>query len=188
MRLSRKDDARTTQFQPNKLIYGWNREKEQRPAHSEFRAEFDALYQKLEKFAESRGMGRPVANLWEMTYVNKIAPGKLWQQPSDWHRVLPGIFPTGGPQVTGHEWSTFSGTWYFVIPPQNGRVKVQVQKVVANQTKELALLVVITARGEIGDPGVSDWSSGLDLGHESAIRVFYDLSSPEAREEWGVRL
>ena len=88
--------------------------------------------------------------------------------------------PPNGPQVTGHEWSTFNGTWFFVIPPQMGRVRVRVQKVVELKTDEIALLLVITTRGEIGDQGVSDWSSGLELGHRSAVRVFFDIASPEA--------
>lgn len=187
MRLSKDDFTRTVQFQPNKLTYGWSREKGPRPSYSEVRTQFDSLYEKLERFALEWNLGEPVANLWEVTYVNKILPGDLWTSPADWHRVLPGIFPVGGPQVPGHDWSTFNGTWFFVIPPQMGRVRVRVQKVVETKTDEIVLLLVITARGEIGGVGAADWHSGLDLGHRTVVRVFYDLSSPEARNEWGLQ-
>jgi uncharacterized protein (TIGR04255 family) len=185
MRLSSKD-GRTVQFQPNKLIYGWYR-TEGRPSFDEVRGQFDKLFADLERYVVKWDLGILTPNLWEVTYVNKILPGKLWQTPSDWHKVLPGIFPPGGPTVGDMDWSTFNGTWFFVIPPERGRVRMRVQKVVANQTDEILLLLVITARGEIGEPGVADWSTGLNLGHQSAARVFHDVASPKAREEWGVR-
>jgi uncharacterized protein (TIGR04255 family) len=187
MRVANEDNTRTVQFQANKLIYGWNREKGPRPSYSEVKVEFDALFGRLQGFAAKWALGKPEVNFWELTYVNKILPGNLWQTPSDWHRVLPGIFPPGGPSVDGHEWATFNGTWFFVIPPEIGRVRVRVQKALANQTGEIVLLLVIAARGETGPPGVADWSVGVELGHRSATRVFYDLASPEARKVWGLK-
>lgn len=190
MRLSRTDNTRVVQFQANKLTYGWNREKGPRPSYSEVKVEFGELFDRLVAFATKWDMGNVAVNFWELTYANKILPGNLWEKPADWHRVLPGIFPEEGPHVTGYEWSTFNGTWFFDIPPQMGRVRVRVQKAVANQTEEIVLLLVITARGEMGadgSPGATEWPSGLELGHQSAVRVFHDIASPEARQEWGVR-
>ena len=187
MRLSSKDDTRTIQFQANKLIGGWNRETLPKITYAEAKTEYDKRFLQLETFAAKHDLGKPVANLWELTYVNKILPGVLWQKPADWHRVLPGIFPVGGPQVTGHEWATFNGSWLFVIPPQMGRIRVRVQKAVENATADVVLLLVITARCEIGESGAADWSSGIQLGHRSILKVFHDLASPEARQAWGYK-
>lgn len=188
MRLSSQDKTRTVQFQPNKLVYGWTREDGQRPSYSEVKEQFSRVFNGLADFSEGWNLGKPRANLWEVTYVNQILPGKLWERPSDWNRVLPQLFPAGGPKAHEHEWTSFNGEWYFIIPPQMGRVRVRVQKAVANQTDAIVLLLVVTARGEIGaEGGAPDWSSGIDIGHRSAVRVFHDLASPEAREEWGLR-
>lgn len=188
MRLSNMDDTEWVLFQANKIIYGWKRDEKVQPTYSQIKSQFAKLFEKLERFAEKYGLSRPSSELWEISYVNKIVPGSLWQSPSDWHRVLPGIFPPGGPSVPGFEWATFNGTWFFEIPPQRGRVMVKAQKAVANQTGEILLLMVITARGEIGGAGAPDWSTGLDLGHQAAGEVFCGLSSSEAQKEWGVRL
>ena len=187
MRLSSRDDGQTVHFQANKLICSWNREENPQFTYSAADAQYDKLFGRLKAFTKNHGLGEPVPNLWELTYVNKILPGKLWQRPADWHRVLPGIFPVGGPQVNDHEWATFNGTWMLVIPPQLGRVRIRIQKAVENATDEVVLLLVITARGEIGDPGASDWSSGIRTGHRSAVRAFYDVASPEARQDWGLK-
>ncbi|HYH68667.1 MAG TPA: TIGR04255 family protein, partial [Urbifossiella sp.] len=186
MRLSSADNTRTVQFQPNRLLYGWTRESGQPPSFAEVKHQFSRLYDGLALFAAGCNLGKPQANLWEVTYVNQIPPGKLWKNPSDWHRVFPHLFVEGGPSVAGHEWATFNGEWYFVIPPQLGRVRVRVQKSV-NPADEVVLLLVVTARGEIGSDGASDWQTGAEIGHRSAVRVFYDLASPEARDEWGAR-
>jgi uncharacterized protein (TIGR04255 family) len=187
MRLANKTAPEMVQFQANKLVYGWTRDKSPRPSYSGVKVKCERLFERLAAFAEKWNLSKPEPDLWELTYVNKILPGKLWQTPGEWHKVLPGIFPPNGPQVTEHEWSTFSGTWYFVIPPQMGRVTVRVQKVVELKTDAIALLVVITSRGAIGSQGVPDWLTGVELGHHSAVRLFFDLASPEAREEWGYK-
>jgi len=187
VRVASRDGSRKILFQPNKLTIGWNREKEACIPFAEVKTHFDDVFEKFEAFAAEWKLGTPVVNLWEIAYVNKIPAGELWSTPSDWHRVLPGLFTPNGPQILGHEWGTFNGTWYFEIPPERGRVRVQVQKAVANQTDELVMLLVITARGEIGGSGVQDWSTGLNLGHQSALRAFYDLASPEAKQKWGIR-
>ena len=187
MNLTNKDNSRSVQFQTNKLVYSWIRRNASHPSYHEVRSEFDKLFSRLKDFAAKWGMGDIAVNLWKLSYVNTIRPGKLWENPADWNRVLPGIFPSGGPRIIGHDWSTFDGSWFFEMPRQVGRVKVRVQKAVANQTEEVLLLLVITARGEIGQTGASDWSSGLELGHQSAVRVFHDIASPEARKEWGMQ-
>ena len=137
------------------------------------------------RFAEAHELPALKPNLWEVTYTNVVPSGKLWQTPSDWHNVLPSLFVPGGPTPTGHPFATFNGEWLFEIPERRGRVRVRVQKSVANPTKEVVLLLIVTARGEIGGTGVPDWASGLILGHESAVRVFSGLVSPLAKKEWG---
>jgi len=187
MQLTNTKQTRTVEFQPNRLRYGWGREDGRRPSYSEVKNEFAKLVGKLEEFAAKWELGKWQPNFWEVVYTNLIPPGVLWQTPADWHKVLPTIFPPGGPVVRDHLWSSFSGDWYFDITPQCGRVKVKVQKVVANQTGDISLLLEVAARGSLGSPGASTWAEGVEIGHRSAVRVFYDIASPDARQQWGVQ-
>ena len=186
MRLVSKDRNRTIQLQPNKLTFGWKRYQEDRPKYEDIKTQFDVLFSKLSEFATRWNLGDVDADLWEVTYVNQIPQGLLWSKVTDWHGIFPGVFTLGGPQVAGFEWTTFNGSWFFEIPVQQGRVMVQMQKAV-NPDKDLVLLLKVTARGELGGTGATNWSDGFDLGHQSAIRVFHDLSSPEARAKWGMQ-
>jgi len=185
MRLTREDGSQSVQFQPNRLVYGWKRNKHGCLPFGEVQRQFGETFGRLESFADQWRLGTPVPSLWEITYTNVIHKGRLWDTPADWHRILPGIFPPTLPSAEGHEWATFTGNWIFDIVPERGRVEVQVQKSVPNQSGDIVLLLIITARGEIGEKGSPDWHSGLSLGHQSAVRVFHDLTSRDAHEEWG---
>lgn len=187
MNLTRRDKLRSIQLQADRLTYGWNREGGERPSYSTVKTEFETLVGRFEAFAGARIQRSLVANLWHLTYVNAIRPGDLWRTPSDWHKVLPGIFPEDGPRSGKFPWTTFNGTWYFEIPPELGRVRVQVQKAVRDKSEEVFLLMVLRAQGEIGPGRVDSWSAGLDVGHEAVISLFETLSSEAAKREWRMR-
>jgi uncharacterized protein (TIGR04255 family) len=184
MRLQHEDGVRSVQFQPNKLFFFWDRRKGPGPGHQAAREEFSSILNRVARFTEAHGLPPLKPNLWEVTYTNVIPQGTLWETPADWHKVLPSLFVPGGPAPSGYPWATFSGDWLFEIPDRRGRVKVRAQKSVANPGKGIVLLLIVTARGEIGGTGVSDWPSGLVLGHKSAVSVFCDLTSSEAKKLW----
>jgi hypothetical protein len=186
MRLAHKSRPQLVQFQPNKLLRSWGGE-DARLRFADAKADFGNLWERLRNFSTSWKLGNAQANLWEIGYVCPVPPGKLWHTPTDWSQVFPGLFPAGGANAVDHRWTTFTGEWYFEIPGQKGRVQVNVEKAVANQSQEIVLLMRLTARGEISDSGAADWSAGLDIGARSITRIFYDLASPEARKEWEER-
>ena len=187
MTLQHSDGIRSVQFQPNKLYFLWDRRKGPGPGHEAARQEFAAILDKMPRFAEAHKLPSFQPNLWEVTYTSVIPPGPLWQTPADWHNVLPFLFVPGGPAPSGHPWATFTGEWLFEIPDRRGRVRVKAQKSVANPGKEIVLLLIVKARGEIGGTGAADCLEGLALGRQAAVRVFCDLASPAAKKEWGVR-
>lgn len=182
-----QDERRTVHFQPDRLAYSIVRQGSPRPSYTDLRGDFDPLFARFLKFAGRYGLGDVRPDLWEIAYTNAIPMGTLWQTPADWHRVFPGLFKPDPPRVAGLDWATFEGEWYFTMPDQAGRVRLKALKAVANATGQVVLLVYIKARGSLDDGSGRTWAEGLDLGHRSAVRVFYDLSSPEALAEWGCR-
>jgi hypothetical protein len=181
------DERSTVHFQPDRLTYSYSRQGSPRPSFTDLRSWFDPLMARWVDFARKEGLGEVVPDLWEVSYTNVVPQGDLWQNPSDWHKVFPKLFPAGGIDVAGHEWSTFDGEWYFNIPDNAGRVRVKARKAVNPQKDNLVLLLGVRARGPLG-PGIKwSWSEALNLGHRSAVRVFYDLASDNAKAAWGYR-
>ena len=179
--------GRVVSFQPDKLKLSWVRKDDQEPRYSEMRDQLVRVFGALQAFADRYSLGTPKANLWEISYVNAIPSGELWTTLADWSKVLPGLFPTEGPKVPNHPWSTYVGEWYLEMPNQTGRVRARAQKVIANPAETTALLLVISARGELPDDVAENWQARLDLGHESAATVFRSLASPTALTHWGLR-
>ena len=179
--------GRVVSFQPNKLQLSWVRQEGQEPRYVEMREQLTRMFESLRAFAGRYSLGNPVANLWEISYINAIPAGELWTTPADWRKVLPGLFPTEGPQVPGHLWGTYTGEWYLEMPHQLGRVRARAQKVISNPSETTALLLVVSARGELSDEAGENWAARLDLGHDSATIAFRSLASPVALSHWGLR-
>lgn len=185
MKLKHKDTTRTIQIQPDKLYYSWGRTAADAQNYQIARLEFDGLFEEFQSFAEDNFTGAAQPNLWEIRYINQVPAGELWSCPSDWHRVLPKLFPVVLPGADGIEFATYDGMWYFEIEPKRGRISVRVAKMIVNQTPEPVLFIMLTARGQTD--GSCDWKAGLDLGHESCIKLFDEIISEEARLSWRER-
>lgn len=184
MVLSSINSDQLFQFQPDQATMTFRRQADDCPTYEQVRESFGAVMNGVAKFVAKYDLGELVPDLWGLTYVNAIPMGELWKTVADWHKIFPTLFPPSPPNHGGCEWSSFDGEWHLVIPSTIGRVHVKVMKSVANHTKEVVLLMVLAVRGEIGDGGAMNWESGLNLAHDTAVRVFYELSSPSARAYW----
>lgn len=188
MKVRTEGKARTVQMQPDKLYLSWNRlNNRQAPRFAGVSAEFLLLYDRLAEFAANASLGPIRPNLWEVHYVNQIPLGQLWNDPRDWHRVFPTLFPSIDPSVAGLRFATYSGEWHFEIEPKKGRVHVHVAKMVMNQSTTPTLYFSLLARGKIGPQGLPDLQAGLNAGHSACIRLFLELSSSDAKTHWGLQ-
>ena len=186
-RFVRAEGGRVVSFQPNKLQLSWVRQEGQDPRYAEMRDQMAQLFASLRRFAERYSLSIPIPNFWGISYLNAVPAGDLWTTPADWHKVMPGLFPTEGPKVVDHAWGTFAGEWFFDMPGRVGRVRVKAQKVVANPGETIALLLKVSARGELSEDMAEEWVTRLGLGHDSASIVFRGLASPDALAHWGIR-
>lgn len=185
MKMRNPANKRTLQLQPDKLYYGWNRQGDEPFSYAEAKADFTELVQRFANFATDSGLGSLEPNLWEVAYVNHIPSGPLWTEPTDWHKVFPKFFPAASPEARGLRFASYDGHWHFEIEPCLGRVHAQVAKVVMNQGTQASLMLKLTGRGAIGGGGAVDWSTGLDLGHQSCFDLFCAAISDDAKREWG---
>ena len=171
------------------LIYNWlGHHGVDYPRYSVVRAEFDSVLESFLDFVDRESIGPVRMNQWEVTYVNHCPIGSGWEQLPDWEKILrlPPLRPdsSGGLVLDG-----FGAQWSFEIAPRRGRVHVQVQRgQSAAQTLPGAdvLVMSLTARGAIDvNDQIRSLGNGLDLGHETIVRLFTDMTTDYAHGLWG---
>ena len=180
-------DDRVIQIQNTRFIYNWRKRATDYPRFEVTFPEFVSAFGKFQGFIRDAGLGPLSINQWEVSYVNHIPRGDLWESPSDWNRVLPTLFPRG-PSSEYVSFESCSGEWHHVIQPKRGRLHVAVQHGKPRVGNDEVLILQLTARGPV-DTEKSGWDleAGLRLGHEVIVRTFFQLMSLEAQDYWGRR-
>ena len=175
---------RMVQIQNGRLDYNWlgggtyERYKSVRPG-------FDKMLQSFREFIAGGGLGVIQPNQWEITYVNHILKGTVWNEPCDWASLL---VKAPGPSLDSQDLKMggLGGQWHFEIVPQRGRLHVQLQHGrIGSENGDEALVLKLTARGPIGgEGGVENLDQGLNLGHDIIVTSFRDMTSKDAHEYW----
>jgi uncharacterized protein (TIGR04255 family) len=184
VQISYGNDGRMIQVQPTRFHYNWNRVGGEYPRYRRVREEFDRYFAAFCGFVADAKLGEVVPNQWELTYIDRIPRGPLWDTAADWHEVLPGLFSARA-SASGVRLESFGGEWHFEIPPRRGRLHVSVQLARVGDDPTPVLLLQSTARGPIGKEGVASLGEGLELGHRAALDTFVEITSDKAHKAWG---
>lgn len=191
LQIKNRSGTRMLQVQNGRFLLNWlgHAGLEEYPRYSRIRPEFDDLYARFEQVLSAGDTGPLVPNQWEVTYVNHLRRGTVWQTPADWHRLLPSLLGAGT-AADGVALEGIGGHWRFEIQPRRGRLHFEVQHGrLGGPAGEEALVLTLTARGPI--PSVSDGSrrigDGLDIGREAIVQSFAGIASSDARKHWGER-
>jgi uncharacterized protein (TIGR04255 family) len=177
------------QVQNGRLHFNWlGQTGGQYPRYKSVRNGFLWALQRFIEFATQEKVGDFRPNQWEVTYLNHILKGTVWNTPNDWGFFQPlGAIPTVERLVQGE---SFSGNWGFVIPEQRGRLHVQWQHGQTSEPEEQEVVVLtLTARGPIAESGDPTQAilHGVDLGRETIVRSFATFMSKAANDYWGCK-
>jgi uncharacterized protein (TIGR04255 family) len=160
------------------------------PSYSRLRPEFDRLWERFRSFVATVSLGEIVENQWEITYVDHIAKGTVWNGSEDWIKLLRGV-PFPGARIAKGRLESFGGEWHFEIEPHLGRVHIRIQhgrgtKPEKDEPAEI-LVVTTTARGSIKNSRQAGLTldAGLNLGREVVVKLFEAIFSEEAHNYWG---
>lgn len=175
---------RMVQIQNGRFHYNWvRRPTEDYPHYPRVRKEFDQHLEELRCYLDNKSLGSIDPNQWEVTYVNHIPIGTVWNQPEDWRELFPTL-PMQAARTSAASLESFSGQWHFKIATDRGRLHVEIRhgRKQSEETSEL-LIMTLTARGPISPDGL-DLDQGLDLGHDTIVRSFAELTSSNAHKKW----
>jgi len=191
MQIKNRAGDRLIQVQNGRLHFNWLRGKgEDYPRYEAVRTGFVELLDKFADFAAKSNVGPFQPNQWEVTYINQIPQGTIWNSPADWTFFEP---LRGVPSIDGViEREDFTGEWHFVIPGQRGRLHIEWRHALAaaqNRPEQEIVQLTLTARGPL-EPKSSKREQvleALDLGRDTIVRSFAGLMSREANAQWGLR-
>ena len=115
------------QLQNNRFHYNWQKRSLPYPSFETNYEAFSRFFELFHRFLCEAGLSPTPNHSWEITYVDHIPKGTLWDNPSDWPAIFPGLFgslkcPSGGIEFEG-----LGGEWRFEIAPQRGRLRLSVQ-------------------------------------------------------------
>jgi len=179
-----KDDERMLQVQDSRFIYNWRKQKLDYPRYEKLLPEFERLFERFRKFITDAGMENLELNQWEVTYVNHIPKGELWQSARDWREIFPNFYVPGR-DIRNQELETINATWRLVLGDNRGRLHVSLShgRVRSPDAPEV-LVLQFTARGPIDPKKGLDLKSGFTLGHQSIVQTFDAMGSEKAHKYW----
>jgi uncharacterized protein (TIGR04255 family) len=172
---------RMIQLQNGRLFFNWLGESgEGYPSYESVKPEFEQAVSLFKSFIRRRELGDFRSNQWEVTYLNHLPKGTVWSD--DWAAPFQLLIASSG-SPAGTKAESFGGEWHFEIVPQRGRLHLQLKNGWRKKPKtEEILLLTLTARGPASNE--EDLLNGLDVGHETIVRAFADLTSYRAQEFW----
>lgn len=191
VQIKNKAGDRMVQVQNGRIHFNWlGDEGGEYPHYEKVRQGFAWVLKRFVEFLAEEKLGDFRPNQWEVTYINHIPKGTVWDTPNDWcfFRPLASV-PTIENLVQGEG---FTGEWHFVIPEQRGRLHVQWRHALRpdpEQESEEVIRLTMTARGPVEQTEKEAESilDGLDLGREVIVRSFERFMTDEANRHWGLK-
>jgi hypothetical protein len=172
------------QVQNGKLLYHWIGSGDDYPRFARVRTEFDELVGQLTAFVGTSNLGVFRPNQWEVSYINHMPRGTVWDTPADWSallRIAPQPLPDPDAMVA---LESVQGQWHYEIRPQRGRLHVGLVhgRSPGPEVDRELLVLTLTARGPI--PASGAVGDGIQLGHDVIVHTFASLTSDAARLHW----
>ncbi len=177
-------EDRMIQIQRSRFIYNWRKRNGHYPSFAAILPEFREKLAAFTEFVRVVGLGDVQLNQWEVTYVNHLPRGALWDSPKDWRHIFPGFFAPAD-NVDGQRLESSGGEWSYVLGQNEGRLHVKIRHArVGGPTGPEALALTFTARGPVSPEQALQIDQCLRRGHEAIVSSFVAMTSGKAHEAW----
>lgn len=189
LQLSNQLGDKMIQIQNGRLHFNWRKQNDAAgyPKYQSVRDSFKDVFSKFLDFTNGVGLGNVEPNQWEVTYVNVMPKGGVWQDENDWSFLK--LLSPVPPLLNTSALESFSGEWHFKIPDNVGRVHLHCQHGFNEQLDTDVLRLAFTARGPVHQdsqrPLVQQVVDGCDVGHDAIRQLFELLFTESAKKHWG---
>jgi uncharacterized protein (TIGR04255 family) len=188
MQIRNERDNRMLQLQNGQLHYNWlGHGGDEYARYPSLRLEFDEIRRRFEEFASKESLGELKPLQWEITYVNQFPRDTVWNSPEDWSSLFRSI-PAPIATVGGAKLESFGGEWHYEIGGKRGRLHVKASHGRRGKPhNDEVVSLTLTARGPVDSKTGDPVGVGLDLGRDTIVRAFRDLTSERAHQVWGIQ-
>lgn len=183
-RILKNGNERMVQIQNSRFIYNWRKVDANYPTYDTLFPEFKRHFGQFRDFVRMAELSELKPNQWEITYVNHIPKGELWNSPRDWPAIFPGYYIPAD-RVNQQLFESFAGNWHLILRDNRGRLHIVIQHVKSMFPEEReVLLLQFTARGPVDESSAVELEDGLNLGHEAIVTSFAAITSDDAHKAW----
>jgi uncharacterized protein (TIGR04255 family) len=178
------------QVQRDRFVVNWRRVKseDRYPRYRYVRELLQTQFNVFEEFVSLNKLGGIAPNQCEVTYVNQILPGSVWDKHSQVGRVLNVMTPEFNDEtLPTPERFTFSAEYLMgTVESPIGRLHINFQPGFRASDRSPIFAMNMTARGKPMGDGFQGALRFIDQGHEDIVRGFRALTTPAMHQEWGV--
>jgi len=189
------DDQWMWQIQQDRLVVNWRKRTKDYPRFGATWTQFQDSWQAWQQFLADFGMARLQPRIWELTYVNRIPKGRLWDSPGDWQKIFPGLWGGPGAVLENAKLQGLLGQWVWESTQPFTRLYAEAnQGRLSDSPTSDVFLLTLTARGLIDatnsqlQPALASEipliSLGMNHGHELIVSTFDALASSDAKTTW----
>ncbi len=173
-----EEHGRMLQLQPNRFHHNWRRrtDVEPYPRFRELRPQFVDRWREFLTFLEDEGLPPPHVTQGEMTYINQMPFGELWDD-AGLARLFPWLTPRNPalPAAPGVEVAL-----HFEAPELHGRVHITIGMATPPKDGQRVVQMELTARG--APDNLEQW---LVAARSAIVRSFVELTGADAHAHWG---
>lgn len=180
------NDQRMVQIQNGRLVYNWRKLTDGTyPRWEVVFPSFNEVFTNFKEYLSREGLGAIDLTQWEVTYVNHFPRNSVWNEPSDFQDLLPGLIGTAGnTQVCEPE--SVGCNWRFLLPDDGGRLHVDLSHgyaSVGTESEQEVLTLHLTARGNFDK--YQEFDQAFLQGRNAIVRMFTEITGERAHAIWG---
>lgn len=173
------------QIQNGRFHHNWEKQQadDQYRRYKNIRPAFVQRWEQFKRFVVDQALGsmRPIQ--YELSYINHVVAGELWDQTRGVGEVLPWFAPPHS--VVGNVFEP-QFAMHSPVPKCRGRLHVTGKIGVRAKESQPVLALELTVRGAPATAGEDgDLVPWMDDARERIVRTFVELTSERARRSWG---
>jgi uncharacterized protein (TIGR04255 family) len=177
-----ESETELLQVQNDKFVRNWRKvgTGDKYPRYEQIRDGFDSDLRALLDFARRERLGEPRPTQCEVTYVNHIRAGTVWQRHGAIDPVLKWWHPADRSGILGEPEDIRIAVRYTLSDDTGsflGRLTVELQPAVLDADQTPILVLTLTARGRPEGAGVEGVLKFLDRGRRMIVNGFAEITT-----------